>query len=118
VTTPLTALGTGVEVDYTTPANPVLKIPFNAIKAALGWTTVPTSAGTQDLDPWIASILQALADWNGTVSTEAHDVVVAQPFAGVQLRNNIDGRPTYSYTATVFSKTPVASKPDADDIAG
>jgi hypothetical protein len=116
MTTPLTALGTGIEIDYTTASNPVLKIPFNAIKNALSWTNVPTNAGTQDLDPWIASILQALADWNSTVSTTMHDVVVEKPYAGVQSRNNIDGRTTYSYTATVFSQTPVASKPDADDL--
>lgn len=116
--TPLTALGTDVEIDYSTASNPILKIPFNAIKNALSWTTPPTSSAPQDLDPWIASILQALADWNSSVSTELHDVVVSAPFPGVQTRNNIDGRPTYSYTATVFGKTPIAAKPDADDLAG
>jgi hypothetical protein len=117
MTTPLSALGTGVDIDYTTAANPVLRIPFNAIKNALAWTTTPTQAGVQDLDPWIASIIQVLSDWNASVSTTAHDVIVERPFSGVQSRNGIDNRPTWSYTATVFGKTPVASKPDADDLA-
>lgn len=116
MTMPLSALG--ATVDYTTAANPKLTIEFNSIKDALTWTTPPTSAGTQDLDPWIASIIQKLADWNSSQSTETHDVVVAQPFAGIQSRNSIDNRPTYSYTTTVFSKTPVVSKPDADDLQG
>ena len=116
MTMPLSALG--ATVDYTTAADPELRIKFSAIKDVLTWTTPPTSAGTQDLDPWIASIIQKLADWNSSISTTVHDVVVAQPFPGIQSRNNIDNRPTYSYTATVFSKTPVVGKPDADDLQG
>lgn len=118
MTTPMSALGAGVSVDYSTPANPVLKIPYSAIASALSWTTPPTSGGVQDLDPWLASIFQSLADWNTAQTTVAHDVVVNQPFPGVQNRNNINSRPTFTYNATVFSKTPVASKPDADDLQG
>ncbi|MGL5874009.1 MAG: hypothetical protein ACRC2R_16845 [Xenococcaceae cyanobacterium] len=114
MTMPLSALG--ATVDYTTSADPELRIKFSAIKDVLSWSTAPTSAGTQDLDPWIASIIQKLADWNSATSTQTHDVVVGQPLPGVQSRNNIDNRPTYSYSATVFSKTPVAVKPDADDL--
>jgi hypothetical protein len=116
MTMPLSALN--ATVDYTTPADPELRIKFSAIKNALSWTTAPTQAGIQDLDPWIASIVQMLADWNASTSTQAHDVVVGQPFAGIQSRNNIDNRPTYTYSTTVFSKTPVVAKPDADDLQG
>lgn len=116
MTTPLSALG--ATVDYTTAGDPELRIKFSAIKDALSWTTVPTSNGIQDLDPWLGCIIQKLADWNSSVSTTAHDVVIAQPFAGIQSRNGIDNRPTYSYTATIFSKTPVVAKPDADDLQG
>jgi hypothetical protein len=116
MTTPLSALN--ATVDYSTAANPKLTIEFNSIKDAIAWTTAPTQAGTQDLDPWIASILQKLADWNSASTTETHDIVISQPFAGIQSRNSVNNRPTYSYTATVFSKTQVASKPDADDLQG
>lgn len=115
MTTPKTALGAGCNIDYSNAANPVLQIPFDSIKNAINWTTAPTLA-TEDLDPWLGSIFQALADWNTAQTTQVHDVVVAQPFAGVQTRNNINGRPTYTYNVTVFSKTPAATKPDADDL--
>jgi hypothetical protein len=115
MTMPLNALG--ATVDYTTESDPELRIKWSAIKDALTWTTAPTSAGTQDLDPWIASIVHKIHEWDATQTTELHDVTIPQaPFQGVGSRNNIPGRVTYSYTVTVFTKTPVPSKPDADDL--
>jgi hypothetical protein len=116
MTTPLTALGaaTLVTVNYATPANPQLEINYTAINTAGAWTTVPTATGVQDLDPWLVCMLQKLADWNSSINTEVHDVVVSQPFVGVASRNNIDNRLTFTYTVTVYQKTGVAGKPDAD----
>ena len=115
MTTPLSALG--ATIDYTDAADPELRIKFSVVKDVLDWTTVPT-APTADLDPWMASIIQKLADWNSAQSTAIHDVVCSQPFAGIQSRNGIDNRLVYTYSVAAFGKTPVANRLDADDLVG
>jgi hypothetical protein len=116
--TPLTALGANCSIitNGTLPVtptgtNPALVIYFDDIKSVLSWTT----ASTTDLDPWIATIIQKLADYNTAATTEGHDVVAGQPFLGISTRNNIANRQTQTYTVTAYGTTTVSAL-DADNL--
>ena len=111
-----TVLGANCSIDYTAPTNPKLTIEFNDIKGAIDWGTAPTS-GTENLEPWIAAILQKLADFNTAATTETHNIVVAQPFAGVQTRNSINNRLAFSYTVTEITSGTTSAKPDGDNFS-
>jgi hypothetical protein len=115
MTTPLSVFG--ATVNYSTASDPVLQIPYSAIKVASNWGTPPTSSGTQDLDQWLVGMLTTLTLWNSQQTTEAHDVVISETFRGVASRNNIDQRPTINYSIAIYNKTPTIIEPDADDVA-
>lgn len=118
MSTPLSVLGNGVNVDYTTdPDNPVLKIPYSAIAAAINWTTVPT-AQSEKLDPWIVGVLQKLADYyTNNPTNEANNLVVSQPTNNTPgTRNGIQNRKNSRYIATIWSTSTTNPVLDGDEL--
>jgi hypothetical protein len=118
MSTPLSVLGNGVAVDYTTnPADPILKIPYSAIAAAINWTTAPT-AQTEKLDPWAQGFLQKLADFaTNNPTNETNNIVVNQPTNNAPgTRNGVQNRKNSRYIATVWSTSTTNPVLDGDEL--
>ena len=109
---PLALSEFGITLDTTTPNNPVLQVPFNAVKAAINWDTPPTVES--GLGAWITALLQAVADKNpATVATDS--VVVTQPTKGFGFRSG-DQILTFNYSVTIYSQDDNPAKPDGDEL--
>lgn len=115
MSTPLNVLG--VTVDYTDPANPILKIPYSSIAASIGWTTAPT-AQTEKLDPWIVGVLQQLANYaTNNPTNESNNIVVSQPTNNTPVtRNGITNRKNSRYIVSVFSTSTSNPVLDGDEL--
>lgn len=117
MSTPLSVLGNGVNVDYTNPSDPVLKIPYSAIAGVISWTTTPT-AQNEKLDPWMTGVLQKLANYaTDNPTNETNNIVVSQPTNNTPgTRNNIQNRKNSRYITTVWSTSTTNPVLDGDEL--
>ena len=113
----LTILGNDVTIDYSTPSNPILKIPYSAVAAAINWSPAPTSAN-EKLEPWIAGILQVLADYaTNNPTVETINIVVSQPTNQTPVtRNGIANRKNSRHLVTIYSTSTINPLIDGDDL--
>ena len=106
--------GTGTTLDTTTPADPVLQIPFSALAAATGWDTAPTS-GTDSGEKWLGAILLRAKSHLATITDESNDITVDDPFKAFTTRATVD-KVGFSYNVTIYQPDLNGSTPDPDNL--
>lgn len=106
--------GTGTTLDVSTPSNPVLRIPFNAVSAAANWTTPPTS-GTDSAEKWLAAIILQAKAHLATITNDSNDISIDNPFKSTTTRNNVD-KVGFSYNLTIYQPDLNGSAPDPDQV--
>lgn len=106
--------GTGTTLDTTTPADPVLQIPFSALATAAGWDTAPTS-GTDSAEKWLTAIALKAKSHLATITNETNDITIDDPFKVNATRNNVE-KIGYSYNMTIYQPDLNGAVPDPDNV--
>jgi hypothetical protein len=106
--------GTGVTVDTTTPADPVLQIPFSAIATVSAWDTAPTS-GTDSAEQWFTAIFLKAKAHLATITDGTNNVAIDDPFKTNETRNEVD-MIGYSHNVTIYQPDLNGTAPDPDNV--
>jgi hypothetical protein len=123
MTTPVTVLGTNAEfVVSTTPTlngvvnanNPALVIYFSDIKSSIQWDT----AITNNIEPWIASILQLLANYTAlqeAAEDETSMIPTRKDSQFSQTTRNGANKKLVSYQVETYTQLSVNASIDGDE---
>lgn len=104
--------GTGVTLNTSNAADPVLQIPLSAIAAASGFDTPPTS-GDDSAEKWFTGIfLQADAHLK-TITDDSNNITIDYSFKSNATRNSQE-MVGFNYNATFYQEDANGTKPDPD----
>lgn len=94
-------------------ANPYICIPYSSLSTAINWDNPVTN----NLEPWIAGIIQVLATYNTAQiaqSSQAHSIVVAKASGYSVLTRNNTQKKLNRYSCDVYTTDTGVELPDGD----